>query len=456
MPLRLGVIADDLTGATDVANALVRAGMRVVQSIGVPVEPSRPHDAAAFEGADAVVVALKIRTAPAEQAVAEALQAARWLGRAGAEQFYLKYCSTFDSTAAGNIGPVTEALLGELGADSTLATPAFPQTGRTVFQGHLFVGDALLSDSGMRHHPLTPMTDANLVRVLQAQCTGRVGLVDHTVVRAGPAAIRQRRATLREAGVRVAIVDAVSDADLAAVGLAVAGDPLVTGASGVATALPAAWGFRPDPAVAELPAATGAAAVVAGSVSEATRGQVAAALTAGWPSYRVDPLRIAAGADVVAEAVAGALAAADGTVPTSTRLPTAMPTPVPRSGPGAGSAPPFLVYSTGAPEQVAQAQRQLGAAEAAGLVEAALGQVATALVRRPELGVARLIVAGGETAGAVCHALGVTRLRIGPQIDPGVPWCLAHQRCGDTLHLALKSGNFGGLDFFARAFALLA
>ncbi|MEJ8672658.1 four-carbon acid sugar kinase family protein [Streptomyces sp. MS1.AVA.1] len=196
MGIRLGCLADDFTGATDLANNLVRAGMRVVQLIDVPEDRI---DGQAID-ADAVVIALKSRTTPASDAVDASLRALAWLRSAGAEQIYFKYCSTFDSTPAGNIGPVTEALMDALGADFTIATPAFPDNGRTVFKGHLFVGDVLLSDSGMRHHPLTPMTDSNLVSVLQAQTGRPVGLVDHTVVAGGADAVRTRFDELRKEG----------------------------------------------------------------------------------------------------------------------------------------------------------------------------------------------------------------------------------------------------------------
>ncbi|NBE53980.1 3-oxo-tetronate kinase [Streptomyces boluensis] len=421
MGIRLGCIADDFTGATDLANNLVRAGMRVVQLIGVP-HPGAPAPA----DADAVVIALKSRTEPAAEAVDSSLRALSWLRSAGAEQIYFKYCSTFDSTPDGNIGPVTEALMDALGTDFTVATPAFPDNGRTVFKGHLFVGDTLLSDSGMRHHPLTPMTDSNLVSVLGAQSTRPVGLIDHTVVAAGPDAIRDRIAELRKDGVGAAIVDAVSNDDLVRLGAAVRELPLVTAGSGLAIGLPANWGLRPSRAADRLPPAGGHAAVVSGSVSTATNGQVQEFLRTGRPAFSVDPLRIAAGADVAAQALAFAAAhLAEG---------------------------PVLVYSTEAPGAVKDVQGRLGAAEAGELVERTLARVAQGLVG---LGVRRLVVAGGETSGAVVQALGLTGLRIGPQIDPGVPWCAAALPDGDTLHITLKSGNFGGPDFFTASFAHL-
>jgi 3-dehydrotetronate 4-kinase len=420
-PLLLGCIADDFTGATDLANNLVRAGMKVVQAIGVPRE--------AAPDADAVVVALKSRTIPAADAVAQSLQALRWLQAQGCRQFYFKVCSTFDSTAQGNIGPVAEALQDALAVDFCCVTPAFPENARTVFQGHLFVGDVLLSDSGMRNHPLTPMTDANLVRVMQAQSQGRVGLVPHAVVRAGSGAIRQRIAELRAQGVRFGIVDAVSNDDLLALGAAIAGAPLVVAGSGVAIGLPQNHGLRPSQAAAALPAATGLRAIVSGSCSSATQQQVQAFIAAGGAAYSIEPLRLR---EELNDIVAAAIAWATGKL---------------QSG-------PVLVYSTATPDSVREVQQQLGVQDAGALVEHALAAIGKGLVG---LGVRQLVVAGGETSGAVVQALGVEQMRIGPQIDPGVPWCHARATaCAADVHLALKSGNFGAPDFFTKAFAQLA
>ncbi|MFE0330754.1 3-oxo-tetronate kinase [Streptomyces sp. NPDC058960] len=421
MAIRLGCIADDFTGATDLANNLVHAGMRAVQLIDVPQGGTEEA-----MDADAAVIALKSRTVPAADAVEASLRALAWLRSAGAEQIYFKYCSTFDSTPAGNIGPVTEALMDALGTDFTIATPAFPDNGRTVFKGHLFVGDVLLSESGMRHHPLTPMTNSNLVSVLGAQTTRTVGLVDHTVVAGGVPAIRARIDDLREDGFGMAVVDAVSNDDLLRLGAAVQGLPLVTAGSGLAIGLPANWGFKPSRAAAQLPAPGGHAAVVSGSVSVATNRQVLEFLRGGRPAFSVDPLRVAAGDDVAGEALAFAESHLD-------------------DG-------PVLVHSTESPDTVRAVQGRLGAAEAGELVERTLARVAQGLV---ELGVRRLVVAGGETSGAVVQALGITGLRIGPQIDPGVPWCAATLPGGETLHITLKSGNFGAPDFFTSSFALL-
>ena len=422
----LGCIADDFTGATDLANNLVRAGMRVVQAIGVPVQ-------ALDAQADAVVVALKSRTLPAREAVAQSLAALRWLQAQGAQQIYFKYCSTFDSTPLGNIGPVTEALMDALGTDFTIATPAFPDNHRTVFKGYLFVGDVLLNESGMQNHPLTPMTDANLVRVLQGQCTGKVGLIDHQVVAQGASAIQARMAQLRSQGVRVAVVDAISNQDLMRLGPALHGMPLVTAGSGVAIGLPGNFGLAPSSTASALPPAAGWQAVVSGSCSLATNRQVQAFIASGRPALAVDPLQIAArkaaGGDVVTDALAWAQ-------------------PLLAQG-------PVLVYSSADVQAVKAVQGQLGAEASGHLVEHTLAAIARGLVG---LGVRQLVLAGGETSGACVQALHITQLKIGPQIDPGVPWCHAQSdaAAGAGLHLTLKSGNFGSDDFFSKAFLQLA
>ncbi len=381
--------------------------------------------------ADAVVVALKSRTSPVEQAVQESLAALRWLQQAGARQFYFKYCSTFDSTPRGNIGPVAEALLQALGSDFTIACPALPENGRTVFQGHLFVGEQLLSESGMRDHPLTPMTDANLVRVLQAQVTGRVGLAPDRVVRSGVAALRDHLDALRQGGHRFAVVDAVDQQSLFTLAEACADLPLVTAGSGVALGLPAVYErkgwLRPDAQAARLPAVGGAQAVVAGSCSQATRAQVAHWIQAGRPAHPIDPLALAEGQDLAARALAAW-----------------------RSQPGQA----HLFYATAEPDAVRHAQQVLGVAQAGALVETCLARIARELV---DTGVRRLVVAGGETSGAVVQALQVRQLRIGPTIDPGVPWTQAQACAQDQgLLLALKSGNFGSVDFFSKALAMTA
>jgi len=422
--LTLGCIADDFTGATDLANNLVRSGMRVVQTIGVPTTPLSAD-------VDAVVVALKSRTVPKAEAIAQSLAALKWLQAQGAEgrspQIYFKYCSTFDSTPAGNIGPVTEALMDALDTNFTIATPAFPDNGRTVFKGYLFAGNVLLNESGMQNHPLTPMTDPNLVRVMQAQTQRKVGLIDYKTVAQGEAAIRERISALRTESVGVAIVDATSNADLLLLGPALKDMPLVTAGSGVAIGLPANFGLKPSLQASHLPAASGMQAVVSGSCSVATNAQVAHFKATGRPALAIDPSSLMNGqSDALVQQV------------------LAWAAPLLKDG-------PVLVYSTAEPEAVKQVQTQLGVAEAGALVENALAAVSRGLV---DLGVQQLVVAGGETSGACVQALGIAQLQIGPQIDPGVPWCFAPTAAGGV-HIALKSGNFGSEDFFTKAFGAL-
>jgi uncharacterized protein YgbK (DUF1537 family) len=413
----LGCIADDFTGATDLASTLVRGGMRTVQLIGVPNGP--------VPDADAVVIALKSRTAPAAEAVGDSLAALRWLQAAGCRQVFQKYCSTFDSTEAGNIGPVADALVAALGCGFALACPAFPANNRSVFQGHLFVGTALLNESGMEHHPLTPMRDANLVRVLSHQTEGTVGLVPWATVSQGTQAIRRAMGALKEQGRRYAIVDAITEADLMAIGEAASGHALITGGSGVAMGLPAnfrAAGLLPDRGdVGSLPAVAGHAAVLSGSCSRATLYQLGAA-KGRVPTLQLDPLATPDAATLAAQA----LAWSDGKL---------------------GDAP-VVIAASAPPEQVAALQAKLGREEAGALIEETLATVAAGLVER---GVRRLVIAGGETSGAVVSRLGVRQLRIGAEIDPGVPWTYA-EGAGPAMRLALKSGNFGGRDFFTGAF----
>lgn len=414
----IGAIADDLTGATDLCLMLARGGMRVVQAIGVP---DASFD---FGAADAVVVALKSRTLPKADAVAQSLAAARRLLDAGARQLFFKYCSTFDSTDEGNIGPVTEALLEATGAALTIACPAFPANGRTVYRGHLFVGDLLLSDSPMKDHPLTPMRDANLVRVLQRQTALPVGLVGHETVEKGADAIRAALDKAASDGLGMLVVDAVTDDQLRAIGTAAAGLKLVTGGSGVALGLPANFGFSQGAGSARpFPAPAGRAAIIAGSCSAATRRQIAAARAAGIPALKIDPQDIAEGR-MTAEAAARWIVESDHATP--------------------------LVFSSDDPAEVARAQAALGRMRAGELVEHLLADVA---VRLRDAGFRRFVVAGGETSGAVVNALGPAALAIGPEIDPGVPWTVSLD--GAPLALALKSGNFGADDFFLKAWELL-
>jgi len=360
------------------------------------------------------------------------LQALAGLQAGGAVQILFKYCSTFDSTDRGNIGPVADALLDALAAPIAVACPAFPAAGRTIYQGHLFVGDRLLSESGMRNHPLTPMTDADLVRVLDRQSRYEVGLVDHATVAAGVQAVRDRLRGLAEAGKRLAIVDAVSNDDLELIGGALGDAALITGASGIAMGL--ARNFREQgrlgpatpPAMPDVP---GPAIILSGSCSEATNQQVGRYRAAGHPAFHLDPIALARDGQHLSDCI-------DWVLEHAARAPGGMP---------------CLVHATDSPDQVDAAQRLLGRDQAGELVEQAMAGIATTLAAR---GFRRFVVAGGETSGAVVQALNVRALRIGPEIAPGVPWTETADQ-GVPRALALKSGNFGGPEFFSDAMAML-
>ena len=417
----LGCIADDFTGATDLASMLVEGGMRTVQTIGVP-------RSGLTEDADAIVVALKSRSNPADEAVAHSLQALQWLRAAGCRQYYFKYCSTFDSTDDGNIGPVTDSLLTALGTDFTIACPAFPENGRTVYRGHLFVNDTLLNESGMQNHPLTPMRDPNLVRVLQRQTRRRVGLLRYDAIAAGAERTAARVEELRSEKTEIAIADALTDDDLRTLGAAARDLPLLTGGSGLAIGLPDNYRrenlLHHAGSAAHLPQIDGGAVVIAGSCSLATNAQVAA-----WrdsrPAFRIDPVQLAAGEPVAERAIDWATAIL--------------------------GREPMLIYSTSPADEVKAVQSTLGVEEAGLLVERAMADIARKLY---EAGARTFVVAGGEVSGAVVSALGVEMLRIGGRIDPGVPWTAAVGGVPQLIALALKSGNFGAVDFFEKALRL--
>jgi len=420
MTLILGAIADDFTGATDLANTWVKEGLRVCQVIGLPDAQTDIGDA------DAVVVALKFRTAPVAEACQQSLAALEWLQQAGAQQIVFKYCSTFDSTAKGNIGPVADALLDAMGGEFALICPAFPDNGRTIYKGELFVGDLLLSESSMKDHPLTPMRDANLIRLMQGQSRYHTGLIALQDVRAGTDRIHAKIDVLKAEGYRYGVIDAITDADLRVIGQAAAGHGLVTGGSGVGMGLPGNFrdsGVLGAVSTPELPRATGRALVLAGSCSAATRAQIAA-VSGRWPCRKLD-------VDGLAKGPAEITAAVDWTM-------------------GQPPDSPVLIYASSDPAEVAEVQQRYGVARAGQMVEAALSGIAVTL---SQSGFTRIVVAGGETSGAVVSALGVRTLRIGPEIAPGVPWT---QTVSDApLAIALKSGNFGAESFFFDAFAML-
>ncbi|WP_418592844.1 3-oxo-tetronate kinase [Ponticoccus sp. (in: a-proteobacteria)] len=416
----LGAIADDFTGATDLAGLLARSGVPVSLRLGVPDAP--PTDTAPFE-----VIALKCRTEPVDKAVADCRAALKWLQAAGAQRFFWKYCSTFDSTPEGNIGPVAEALMADLGTDQTIYCPAFPENGRSIFMGNLFVGRQPLAESPMKDHPLTPMTDSNLMRLLEPQVTRPVGLADRLTVAQGAEALRAELARLAGEGVAHVVIDAVANEDLYTIAEACRDMPLMTGGSAVAMPLPALWmqdgALKAD--TAKAPEQIGPGAVVlSGSCSAMTRRQVEAYKATGAVSFRLDPVKLD---EEGPQQALDWLAAQD-----------------------LGKAP--LLYATAEPDQVRAAQAALGREEAGAVVERALAKLAVAARDR---GARRIVVAGGETSGAVSQALGIARLDIGAEIAPGVPWCTCDSG-GARIAITLKSGNFGAETFFADALGALA
>ncbi len=422
MSIVLGCIGDDYTGSSDLANALTRAGLRTVQTIGLPAAGLD------LSAVDAVVIALKSRSIDPADAVAMTLPARDWLRAHGARHIMFKICSTFDSTDRGNIGPVMDALRGGGDAPLVLVNSAFPETGRTIYRGQLFVGDVPLNESPLKDHPLNPMHDANLVRVLARQSTTRIGLIGLDSVEAGAEAIRARMTELAAEGCGAAIADCVFDRQLAAIGRAALETPLSVGASGLGIGLASALIERGDverSAAAQPPAATGGPiAMLSGSCSAATLEQVAQAES--WAQVlRIDPRRLLTEPAEVQRVLEWALE---------------------HMGRG-----PILIASSASPQAVQALQAEFGAEAAGSAIEQAMGQIAAALV---PAGLRRLIVAGGETSGAVVNSLGLTAFAIGAEIAPGVP-VLRNVGGGPGMVLALKSGNFGGRDFFADAAAMM-
>jgi len=407
----LGCIGDDFTGSSDLANTMAKQGMRTVQYTGVPSGPAEAH-------VQAGVVALKTRSIPAAEAIAQSLAALDWLLAQGCEQIYFKYCSTFDSTADGNIGPVAEALADALDARAVIVCPAFPGTGRSIYQGHLFVNDVLLNESGMQNHPLTPMQDPDIRRVLEAQSKGSVGHVDAVTVLSGAQSIRTRLDAEAATGKRLIVVDALQDTDLMQIGKAAKGLALITGGSGAALGLPANFGISAQ-TTSTWTGESGKCIVLSGSCSVATRGQIA--------HHKAEHKALEVTADMLFASAITAKDAAEWAMKTD-GLP--------------------LIYSSADPDIVATAQDTYGRDESAEAFEQFFAEVARICTAG---GVRKLLTAGGETSGAVVAGLSLMQLEIGPEIDPGVPAL----RAGDGLVLALKSGNFGGTDYFEKAASIL-
>jgi uncharacterized protein YgbK (DUF1537 family) len=422
--LALGCIADDYTGASDLANTLTRCGLRTVQTIGVPADQLKLPDV------DAVVVSLKSRSIEANLAVSRSRAADKWLRGRGADHVLFKICSTFDSTDAGNIGPVMDALRADSGDAIVLVTPAFPETGRTVYMGNLFVGSVPLNESPLKDHPLNPMHDSNLVRVLARQSKSKIGLVDLAAVERGRDAARARLADLAGTGFGAAIVDAVFDRDLETIGSVALDHRLSVGASGfglgLARALVASGRVRAGASdvVTDVPAG-GPAACLAGSCSQATLQQIASAERV-MSVLHLDPEQVVAGKNEAQRALGWARA----------RL---------KEG-------PILIASSSTPDEVAALQSRHGRDAAGHAIEQAMADVAEGLVQS---GVRRMVVAGGETSGAVVDRLEIPGFLVGAEIAAGVPVLRAVGAKNGAMLLALKSGNFGGPEFFSDALRLM-
>lgn len=413
--MRLGVIADDFTGATDIASFLVQNGLSTIQFNGIPQQAVVPD-------AQAIVVSLKSRSCAPALAVSQSLETLRWLQQQGCERFYFKYCSTFDSTSAGNIGPVTDALMAELNETLTVICPALPVNGRTVYQGYLFVGEQLLSDSGMRHHPVTPMTDSNLLRLMACQSTGKAGLIPAATVEQGADAITQQLEQLRREGVNYAVIDTLTEQHLLNQGEALTSMRLVTGGSGLAIGLARQWSTSScdDQQAQRAGYPQGKKAVVlSGSCSQMTNRQVNAYRQQA-PAQEINVERCLSDQQYAQALCYWVVDNGDGPL-----------------------AP--MLFATADAQQLQAIQQQYGAQRSSEAVERLFARVARELQSR---GWQRFIVAGGETSGVVAQSLGVTAFHIGPVISPGVPWVRDIQQ---PLSLALKSGNFGDEQFFRRA-----
>jgi len=416
----LGCIADDFTGATDLASMLARSGVNVSLRIGVPL--STPENTAEIE-----VIALKTRSISASKAIEESLSALKWLNEAGAKKYFFKYCSTFDSTAEGNIGPVSEALMNELKVDQTIYCPAFPENGRSIYMGNLFVGQKLLSESSMKDHPLTPMNDSNLMRLLSAQVSRRVGLADRIVVNSGVNSLKEKLISLKENDVPHVIVDAVADTDLDTIASACQDMEYITGGS--ALAMPLAEFYKAsgkisanDNSFMNKKLNTGSI-ILSGSCSEMTIIQVKNFIQRGAAAFQLDPIDLAENG---VKKVLDWLSSQDFTKN-------------------------IIIYATSDPDTVKKVQAELGVDMAGKIVEQGLSECAIAA---RELGIKNFIIAGGETSGAITKALNIRQLDIGIEIAPGVPWTFSGKR-NNQIALSLKSGNFGSEEFFTEALSKL-
>lgn len=415
--MQLGVIADDFTGATDIASFLVNYGMSTIQLNGVP------QDSLTLDNdVDAVVISLKSRSCPVNEAVEQSVAALKWLQQQGCKQFYFKYCSTFDSTSKGNIGPVTDALLDALDEKLTIISPALPVNGRTIYQGYLFVMAQLLSDSGMRHHPINPMTDSSLIRLMESQSKGKCGLIPFNIIESGANAVSAKLDELKNAGYRYVVLDTLTEKHLLTQGEAVRDMKLVTGGSGLAIGLAKQWakpGVDSQQAQKAGQPQGDKSVILSGSCSVMTNKQVAAYQNQA-PSFALDIEKCLIDDNYI-------------NIVNQWVIDNSSQSLAP------------LVYATTSPENLASIQNKWGIEKTSIAVESFFANLAKRLV---DQGYNKIITAGGETSSIIVQTLSISGFHIGPTIAPGVPWVRAIDK---PLSLSLKSGNFGDETFFIKA-----
>ena len=422
--MKLGIIGDDFTGSSDIANNLKKSGMQVSMYAGVPnLLPEETKK----EQTDAAVIALKTRTAPIEDAIRESLEALSWLKDCGCEQFIFKYCSTFDSTKEGNIGPVTDAIMEKLNTDFTIACPSFPDAGRTVYFGHMFVNGKPLNESGMENHPLTPMTDHNLVRWLGYQTKNNVGLVDSQTISEGENSVKDKRENLKKNGYKYAIIDTIKNDDFDIICNAVKNLPLLTGGSGIALGLPKIYKDRGLLSASnfQIPENNSNAIILSGSCSITTINQINI-YKENNPSFYISPDEVINDKDLIEKVLSWIK-------DNETQSP--------------------LVYSSSDIKSVSEKQKQYGQELLANKFEKFFELLSKKLVKD---NFGTFISAGGETSGAVIKGLGIQELKIGKEISHGVPALWSPESNGNKpVSVTLKSGNFGQDDFFTRALKAL-
>ncbi|PHM35743.1 3-oxo-tetronate kinase [Xenorhabdus innexi] len=418
MTIKLGVIADDFTGATDIASLMVQNGWQVALLLSIPDDSTFiPHDV------DAIIISLKSRSCPVDESIEQSLKACRWLRqKANCSRLFFKYCSTFDSTIKGNIGPVTDVLMDELQIDLCLICPALPINGRTVVYGYLFVNGQLLNESDMQYHPINPMKDSNLLRLMEQQSRGTAGLVDINCVRQGELSIRDRLCQLRCKGIRYAVVDTLLMDDLLLVAQAAHDMTLITGGSGLGGAIAryCSGGNSEKTSIKKLPLPRNRRMVIlSGSCSVMTYRQVLEYKKIA-STMELDIDKCINNPDYIHLLVDWII-----------------------QQPMKGLAP--MLYTTRPPGVLKLTHNQYESFQVSKIIEQLFAQIANEL-RQKDFNT--FIITGGETSGKVVQSLGINQVGIGAIIAHGVPWVYDLQ---SDCWLALKSGNFGEVDFFHYA-----